>query len=460
MESKNAKGSLRPPGPRGYWLLGNLPDFAGDLLGFVSACARDYGDIVHLRLGPDPAVLLSHPNDIEQILVTRHADFTKHRFFWRHVTRLFGNGLLTSTGDLWRRQHALMAPAFRQERLAFSLDEMFRSASRIFDTWREGEERDIRADMTRLTLEIVSRVLFGVDLDSEVGRVSRAVDRGVEEVSRRFKRGLSIPEWIPTPGNRRYRATVRDLDATAAHILARRRKAAQGGTDLLWTLLQVRDVAGHPLDARLLRDEIITLLLAGHETTALALTWTLFLLARHPQVAAQVEDEVDAELGAGRPPGAADLARLRCLGAVITEAMRLYPPVYMMGRQTLREVEIGGYRLPRGTVCLTSQWVVHRDARFFPEPETFKPERWIDASAPQRPRFAYFPFGGGPRICLGQPLALLEAKLILATLCQRFRLAAGEGPEPRPFPSVTLRPDRTVRLRISRRLRGPAALPG
>ena len=459
MDFTVAERSPVPPGPRGYWLLGDLPDFAGDLLGFVSRCARDYGDIVQLHLGATPAVLLNHPDHIEQVLVTRHNDFTKHRFFWRHVTRLFGNGLLTSTGSLWRRQHTLMAPAFRQEQLTLSVNDMLRCANRLFDVWRDGEERDIRADMTRLTIEIAAKVLFGVDLDNEVDSVSRAVDRGVEEVAKRFKRGLFIPDWIPTPGNRRYRATVRDLDATAANILAKRYAPDPDRTDLLSTLLQSRDVEGGPLDARLLRDEIVTLLLAGHETTALALTWTLFLLSRHPQIAVSVEKEIDAVLGSERQPGAADLGRLRFLGWVIIEAMRLFPPVYMLGREAVREVEIGGYRLPRGTICLMSQWVVQRDARFFPEPGTFKPERWRKASDPQRPRFAYFPFGGGPRICLGQPLAMLEAKLILATLCQRFRLAAGEGPEPRPFPSVTLRPDRTVRLRISRRLRGPAALP-
>jgi cytochrome P450 len=212
-------------------LLGNLPDFASDLLGFLTRCARDYGDIVRLRLSTTPAVLLNHPNHIEQVLVTRQTEFTKYRFFWRHVTRVFGNGLLTSTGNLWR-QHALMSPAFRQEQLALSLDEMLCCANRLFDLWRDGEERDIRADMTRLTLEIAAKVLFDVELDREVADVSRAVDRGAEEVSKRFKRGMFIPDWIPTPGNRRYLATVRDLDATAANILAKRRAPCQDRADL------------------------------------------------------------------------------------------------------------------------------------------------------------------------------------------------------------------------------------
>lgn len=206
------------------------------------------------------------------------------------------------------------------------------------------------------------------------------------------------------------------------------------------------------MDARLLRDELVTLLLAGHETTALALTWTLYLLSRHPEIAARMEEEIDATLEPERLPGAADLGRLRYLGWVITEAMRLYPPVYIVGREAVREVEIGGYRLSRGTIFLMSQWVVHRDPRFFPEPETFRPERWGDALDRQRPRFAYLPFGGGPRICIGQPLAMMEAKLVLAMVCQRFRLAASVGAPVRPYASVTLRPDGPVRLVVTRRV--------
>jgi cytochrome P450 len=307
------------------------------------------------------------------------------------VTRVFGNGLLTSAGSLWQRQHALMAPAFRQERLALSVDKMVCCANRLFDRWQDGEERDIRADMTRLTLEIAAKVLFDVELDRAVAGISRAVDRGMEEVSKRFKRGMFIPDWIPTPGNRRYLATVRDLDAAAANILAERRAPCRDRTDLLSTLLQSRDAEGRPMDARLLRDELVTLLLAGHETTALALTWTLYLLARHPKIATRMEEEVDAALGPERLPAAADLGRLRYLGWVITEAMRLYPPVYILGREAVREGEIGGYRLSRGTICLMSQWVVHRDPRFFPEPETFRPERWGDR---QHPRFATFRSAG------------------------------------------------------------------
>jgi cytochrome P450 len=447
-----------PPGPKGSWLLGNLPDFKGDLLGFLTRCAREHGDIVSLRLGTTPAVLLNHPDQIEQVLVSRHAEFIKYRFFWRHVTRVFGNGLLTSAGDLWRQQHALMAPAFRQERLDLSVDEITGCANRLLGSWRDGEERDIRSDMTRLTVEIAAKVLFDVELGRKVDTISRAVDRGMEEIDKRFTRGMVIPDWIPTPGNRRYLAIVRDLDEVAANILAERQAPREGRGDLLSTLLQGRDSEGRSLDAQLLRDEIVTLLLAGHETTALALTWTLYLLSRHPEIAARVEEEIDAVLGPERLPRAADLGRLRYLGWVIMEAMRLYPPGYLLGREAAHDVDLGGYRFSRGTICLMSQWVVHRDLRFFPEPELFKPERWDKAVDRQRPRFAYFPFSGGPRICIGQPLAMIEAKLVLAMLCQRFRLIASPGAPVGLYPSVTLRPDPPVRLFVSRRVPAQATL--
>jgi|APTNR8051073442_1049403.scaffolds.fasta_scaffold01010_9 cytochrome P450 len=442
-----------PPGPRGHWLLGSLPDFGTDLLGLLTRVAREHGDVVRLRLGPvTQALLLSHPERIEEVLATREGEFAKHRFFWRHVSRLFGDGLLTSSGELWKRQHALIAPAFRQQRLALSAEAMAAAANDLVAGWRDGEERDVRHDMSRLTLDIAARVLFDRRLDHDaLDRVLHAVDLATAEIGGRFRRFLTPPDWVPTPGNRRYLAAARALDAVAAEIVGERRATAEGRSDLLSTLLLSRDPEGRPMHPRQVRDEVVTLLLAGHETTALALTWTLHLLAHHPEVAARVEAEVDAVVGPDRPPSVVDLADLRYVAAVLTEAMRLYPPVYVVGRETIREVELGGYRVPRGTVLLMSQWVVHRDERFFPEPLAFEPERWTDGSARGLPRFAYFPFGGGARICIGQPLALMEAKLVLAGICQRFRLADHDGGVIEPSASITLRPNRAVRLRVSRR---------
>ncbi len=451
----NAARHRRPPGPRGHWLLGSLPAFRSDLLGLLSEAAREYGDVARLRLGPATSLLsLSHPELIEEVLVSRESEFVKHRFFWRHVSRLFGDGLLTSSGELWKRQHALIAPAFRQQRLALSADAMVAATGKLIGGWGDGAVGDVRTDMTRLTLDIAARVLFDRVLDaSTLDRIRHAVDQGAGEISKRFRRLLAVSDRVPTPGNRRYLAAVRELDAVAAEIIGERRARGQGGSDLLSTLLESRDAAGRPLDPRLLRDEVVTLLLAGHETTALTLTWTLYLLARHPEVAARIEAEVDAVVGADRAPEASDIPNLGYLAQAIGEAMRLYPPVYLVGRETIRETELGGYRLPAGSVLLMSQWVVHRDPRSFDDPGSFRPERWAEPASRTLPRFAYFPFGGGPRICIGQPLALMEAKLVLATICQRFRVSDASAGPVEPYAGVTLRPDRPIRLQVSRRPR-------
>ncbi|MBK8211995.1 MAG: cytochrome P450 [Rhodospirillales bacterium] len=439
-------------GPKRNLVLGHLPAFAADMLGFLRRCADEHGDIVPLRFGLARAVLFNHPDQIEEVLLTRHQDFVRYRFFWRHVTKIFGNGLLTSTGETWRLQHALMAPAFRADRLAASAEDIVACAEQLSERWQDGAECDVRDQMTRLTLRIAARVLFGLDLDDDADGITRAVDRGIAEVSDRFKRGLFLPDWLPTAGNRRYMAAVRDFDDAAAAILAKRQTPFQPGSDLLSALLQSRDGRGQPIDRRLLRDQIVTLLLAGHETTALALTWTLYLLSRHPEAAARVEDEVDAVLGHELRPGAGHLDRLRYLSCSVNEAMRLYPPVFLIGRENVRDVEIGRRLLPAGTICLLSQWVVHRDPRFWRDPNSFKPERWEAGTDPARPRYAYFPFGGGPRICIGRSFAMIEAVLVLATLFRRFRLVASwPAPPVEPCPSITLRPAGAVRLVVSRR---------
>lgn len=451
VELKNAE--RQAPGPRGHWLLGSLPEFRSDLLGLLSKAAREHGDVVRFRLGPAASVLLlSHPDQIEQVLVAREGEFVKHRFFWRHVTRLFGDGLLTSSGELWKRQHALIAPAFRQQRLALSAGAMVAAAKSLIAGWSDDEERDVRTDMTRLTLDIAARVLFDRELDgAALDRIRHAVDQGSDEISERFRRLVTLPDWVPTSGNRRYMAAVRELDAVAADLIEERRPGARGRPDLLSTLLATSDAAGCP--ARLVRDEVVTLLLAGHETTALTLTWALHLLARHPEVAAKVEAEVEATMGLDRAPEAADIPKLGYIAQVAAETMRLYPPVYLVGRETTGETDLGGYRLPPATVLLMSQWVVHRDPRFFPDPASFRPERWAEGAARALPRFAYFPFGGGPRICIGQPLALMEAKLVLAVICQRFRLSDPGASMAEPYAAITLRPNRPIRLRVSRRPR-------
>jgi cytochrome P450 len=445
-----------PPGPRPHLLLGNLPEFGRDILGFFSSCARDHGDMVYLRLAGRPAFFLNHPDLIEQVFVAQHRNFIKHSFFWRHVRAIFGSGLLTAEGDFWLRQRRLAQPAFHRDRIAAYGDVMTAYTERMLDGWRPGETREIHDELMGLTLLIVAKVLFDADVARDVSAVGRALDAALEEVAIRFRRPFRIPDAIPTPGNLRYRRAVKGLDAVVSRIIHDHR--AHGGRgDLLDLLMQARDDDGNAMTDEQLRDEAITLMLAGHETTALALSWTFYLLSRHPDAERRLGEELDDVL-AGRAPQVADLPRLRYAEMVVNEGLRLYPPAYAFGREALADCEIGGYPVPAGATIFVSPWVMHRDARWFDRPEEFVPERWDGDAARTLPRFAYFPFGGGPRICIGNRFALMEATLLLAAIARRFRLRLDPTCRVEPFPSITLRPAHGLRMTLeSRKGRGPGA---
>jgi cytochrome P450 len=432
-------GAHRPPGPKGLPLLGNLPELARDLLGFFGRCSREYGEIVGFRLGMWPALLLSNPRDIEQVLVKEHHNFVKHRFFWRHVTAIFGNGLLTSEGDVWVRQRHLAAPAFSGQRLASYGDAMVGYTRRMLDGWKSGEVRDVHADMMAVTLRIAAKTLFSAEVEHEVAEIDDALNVLMEEIASRFTRPFPIPDALPIPSNIRYRRSVRQIEAVVERIIRERRSTGQDAGDLLSLLMQARDENGKPMSDRQLRDETFTILLAGHETTALTLSWAWYLLGRHAEIQDQLQAEISNVLGQ-RAPTVDDLPKLRFTENVISEAMRLYPPAYAVGRESLRACEIGGYFVPAGTTIFASQWVQHRDPRYYDDPTAFRPSRWAGDLARKLPRFAYFPFGGGPRICIGMRFAMMEAVLILATMAQRFRLEWQPDRVVVPFPSITLRP--------------------
>ena len=430
----SAAAAVRPPGPKGSFVLGNLPDFARDLLGFFTACARRHGDVVSLRLGLWRGVLVSHPDLVEQVLVTRNRDFRKHRFFFRHVEAIFGNGLVTSEGDFWLRQRRLAQPAFHRERIAAYAQVMSSCAEELTRGWQDGERRDLRHDMMSVTQQIVARTLFGSEVGREAEEVGRAFDLAAKEIATRIRRPIRIPDSIPTRANRRYRAWVRRVDEVVYKIIRERRQSGHDGGDLLSLLLHAQDVDGARMTDQQLRDEAVTLFLAGHETTAIALSWTLYLLSQHPEVDARLH----AELGG---PYAEQ---------VVKESMRLYPPVYAFGREAMRDIEIGGYALPKGTTVFMSQWVIHRDPRFYEDPEAFRPERWTAEAERRLPKFAYLPFGGGPRLCIGNSFAMMEAVLILTELVRRFRFELA-AEKPVPFPSVTLRPRDGLPMRVYKR---------
>lgn len=436
-----------PPGPPGKFLLGRLPMASADPLASLSAWARRYGDVYHYRALGRHVCVVSHPADIESILVKRPQDFTKGRGLQVN-RRLFGNGLLTSEGTAWRAQRQLCQPSFSGERVNDYGGVMVRYATEMIEQWRNGETRALDRDLSLLTIRVVTRALFGV----EAGRLAEDVARCLKPVMEFNTRGrilLPAMRFLPTPASMRYRKAARQLDRVVDQIIHMRRTAVTDREDLLALLLRAND-DHRGMSSSLLRDEVMTLLLAGHETTALTLQWAFYLLSRHPEVEAALLKEIREVLGE-RPPAAQDLSSLVYAGRLIKETLRLYPPAYVMVRSAARDIELGGYRVPRGTSILMSQWIVHHDPRYYSEPERFNPGRWTPEFATQLPRFAYFPFGGGPRACIGASFALTEATLVLVTILQRFHLPLASDRPLLPAPAITLRPRTSLRVYVRRR---------
>ncbi len=440
-----ASASRRPPGPKGHFLTGHLAELRRDSLGLYARCARDYGDFVSLRFGLKTVYLVNHPDLVEQVLQSRN--FVKH-YALKMNRLLLGDGLLTSDGDFWLRQRRLVQPAFLRERVASYASSMVERTERLADVWQDGATRDVYADMRQLALEIAAETLFGADASGQGPLVHQALTAVMDSFNSRLFSVLRLPESVPTPANLRARRAVKRLDAILYGIIGQRR--ADGKTaDLLSMLLHARDEGGAGMTDKQLRDEAMTLFLAGHDTTALTLSWGWYLLAQHPEVMGQLQAELRAVLG-GRAPAASDLPHLRYTEMVVQEAMRLYPPAYVIGRQAVAACEIGGYVLPAGGTVLMPQWVIHRDPRFWEEPEKFFPGRWADGLMKRLPKGAYFPFGGGPRICIGNTFAMMEATLVLATLARRFAMRLVPGPPVRPKPRLTLAPERPIEVVLER----------
>ncbi len=439
-----------PPGPKGHFLVGSLPEVARDWASFVTECAREYGDVVSFRLFRTPMCLLSHPDHIEDVLVTNHHNFIKSKDY-RAVRGVFGDGLLVSEGDFWRRQRRLMQPAFHNGRVASYAETMVLYAERMLARWRDGQVRDVHQDMMQLTMEIVAKALFGADVTREAKHVGTALQVLLDQFSARATTAFLIPSGLPVPGELRYRRAIGHLEEIIYGMI-RERRANGGARDLLTTLLEAEDEDGNRMTDRQVRDEVMTLFLAGHETTAIALSWTWYLLALHPTIESRLAEEIRGVLG-GRPPTMNDLPRLQYADWVVKESLRLYPPVWGIGRESLDDFQIGPYRLPAGTNVVLCQGLVHRDPRFFDEPERFIPERWVDDPIRhgRMPRFAYFPFGGGPRICIGASFAMLEATLLLVTILQKYHLSLVPGFPVIPRITLTHRPKNGICVILSRR---------
>ena len=433
----------RPPGPKPHFLIGNIPLANPDPLSTFLRWAREYGDIFYYRAAWLPVYFLNHPDLIEFVLVRSPQSFNKDRVI-RNSRWFFGQGLLTSEGDFWLRQRRLSQPAFHRERVASYAKIMTAYTEQMLATWKEGEVRDVHAEMMRLTLHIVVRALFNVEPD-QTTNISSAVNTLMRNATGARMLVPPIGRFLPTPTMIEVRRSVRHLDETVYRIIERRRADGRDSGDLLSMLMQVRDEDGTRMTDRQLRDEVLTFLLAGHETTALALSWTWRLLAQHPEIEQKLHDELERVLGV-RTPEFSDLPALTYTDCVIKESMRLYPPAWSLARTVISDIELRGYKIPAGSNVVMSQWVMHHDPRYFSDPEKFDPERWLGDRMRKLPRFAYFPFGGGPRQCIGAAFATMEANLLLATIAQKFRLSLVPDHPIVPVPSFTLRPKYGIRM--------------
>lgn len=441
----------RPPGPKRQLLGGNFLAFRRNSLDFLQRAAREYGDIVYFRMGPQDVFFLNHPDYVRDVLVTRHQNFVKGRALQR-AKRLLGEGLLTSEGEFHRRQRRLAQPAFHRQRVASYAEMMTDRAVRTRERWQDGETLDISHEMMRLTLAIVGKTLFDADVEEEAQEIGQALT----DVMNLFD-VLLLPfseylDKFPLPQTRRFHKARARLDATVYRMIEERRRSGRDHGDLLSMLLLAQDEEGDTgrMTDEQVRDEALTIFLAGHETTSNALTWTWYLLSQYPEVETKLHAEIDAVLDS-KLPTADDVPRLRYTEMVLAESMRLYPPAWALGRLATSDYEVGGYVAPAGSLVLLSQYVAHRDPRYFSDPTRFDPDRWTPEARESRPQYSYFPFGGGPRRCIGEGFAWMEGILLIATLAQRFSLRLVPNHPVELKPVITLRPKHGMRMSVVRR---------
>ncbi len=427
--------TVRPPGPD-LSRLAALRAFRSDPLGLLERLAA-YGDVVTIDVPGSAAYLLNHPDLVRDILVTGHRSFHKGPTI-QAAKMLLGESLLTSEDETHLRRRRLIQPMFHHERIATYAASMVRFAERAAERWGDGEQVDIQAEMSALTLAVVGDTLFGTDVDE---RRSATVRRALTDTLGMFDRVYSplfrLLVRLPSPTMRRYRRVESDLNRVIAEMIAERRAVGASADDLLSLLLRAREDGAGMTDEQV-RDEALTLFLAGHETTAIALTWTWWLLSRNPEAEGRLHAELDGVLP-DRPPSVGDLPNLPYTQAVISESIRLRPPAWALGRTAVAGHRANGYVIDQGSIVVVSPWLLHHDPRWWPEPEAFRPERWL-VDDPERPRYAFVPFGGGPRVCIGEPFARLEAAMLLASIARRWRFTTLSEREPDLQAVITLRP--------------------
>jgi cytochrome P450 len=441
-----------PPGPAGFVPGGQAWNLARDPLGFLSGVARKYGDISYFTLGANRVYFVNNPEYIWEVLVTQRARFEISKMRLRLEPAL-GTGMLTSRGELHARQRRLMLPVFRKSRIESYAGIMADYSLRTRERWRDGEEINATEEMMKLAMALAAKALFGHDIEDDSEDVSRNLSILLDFFARLMSPLLQLSLKLPLPSTLRVRKALREMDAVIYRMIELRRKNPLGGEDLLSLLVQAKDDETNTyMTEKQLRDEIFTLLMAGHETTANVLGWTVYLLGRHPEVDARIHAEVASVMSGRARLEAADMDRLPYTRMAITEAMRLYPPAWFVGRTALEDAVVGGYTIPQGASVLMSQYVMQRDGRYFDDPGVFRPERWTRGFQESLPRGAFFPFSAGDRHCLGEGFAWQEALLVLATLIERWRFELVPGQDIGTSPSITLRPNAGIRMIVRKRL--------
>jgi cytochrome P450 len=440
-----------PPGPTPRELLPQITMIQKDAPAFLQKLSNTYGDISYLAVGKLPVYIVSHPDGVKHVLQDQHRRYSKDTIQYNSLATVTGRGLLTSDGSFWLRQRRLAQPAFARPRLN-ALDKIVIPAAQdMLERWelasREKTPLDIDAEMMRLALEVVGKALFSINLREDAKRLTGAVLTALDHIVHRARNVVVPPAWVPTPRNLRFRRALKTLDEAVYAMIASRRNSGQEYDDLLGMLLRARDEeTGQQMNDIQVRDEIMTMLIAGHETVASALTWTWYLLARSPQEQERLRDEVHSVLQ-NRDPSAEDLPALQRTACTFSEALRLYPPAWVITRKAIEEDELCGYPVPSGALVIISPYVVHRRTDFWDDPLAFRPDRFLPDSESKRHRFAYIPFGGGPRSCIGNQFAAVEAHLVMAMIMQRCRLVLEPSAQIKMDALVTLRPQHGLPMR-------------
>ncbi|MGB0384591.1 MAG: cytochrome P450 [Ardenticatenaceae bacterium] len=448
--------SVKPPSRPGHFLLGVLPEFRRDPLGLFVRAAREQGDVARLRLAFQTNYQISHPDDIKRVLQMNQRNYRRAPYSNRLVMMVSGLNLLTSDGQYWLSQRRMMQPAFHKRRIAGFGQIMTDATVSMLEEWdraaQSGEMLDMHDEMMRLTMEVVGQTLFSVDLSAESNLLGEGFTTSIEYMNYRFKHPFAAPLFIPTRRNRKLKRAMKNMSEIMQNMIDERRQSREQKDDLMAMLMEARDEeTGEGMNDEQLRNELTIMIGAGHETTSNALTWTFYLLSEHPDAEEKLLAELKSVL-AGRTPTINDLPNLPYTRMVIQESMRIYPPAWgLSSRQAIADDQLGGYHIPANSVLMIMPYVVHRDPRFWNNPEKFEPERFTPERSKKRHKFAYLPFGNGPRKCIGATFALIEAQLILATILQRYKLRLKPHYNVEPTPIFTLRVKDGLPMSIQRR---------